>query len=305
MQNTIPIVLISDDNYCLATSVAVESIIRNKKPETNYEIYILGIDISKENKDRLESQSKDKAKVTILEFENKYKDINYSHSYISKVLFFKFDVANIFSQYNKIIYLDGDIAVNGDLTEFFETDLGNNYAGVVKDLILFSKKQHQIINTESYFNAGVMLLNAKKIREENLYPKFLEELTTHNYEHSDQDVFNIMFNKQAKFLSLKFNFISLYYMFNKSDINSQEELNDFKTSAKQPIIIHYAGDKPWNLKKGKKFEIWKKYFKLSPYKKEKLKWQKNKKMFEFDFSEERKKIRLFGLGFSFKCGDKH
>ena len=320
---TIPIALISDDNYSLATSVAIESVIKNKNANSKYKIYVLGIDISDKNKQLLESQSRNNAEVKVLELENKYKDINYSHPYISKALFFKFDIANVFSQYEKILYLDGDVIVNGDLTDFFETDLENNYAGVVKDLICYYEK-HQPYNlkTESYFNAGVMLLNAKKIREENLYPKFIEELTTHNYPNSDQDVFNVIFNKQIKFLSLKYDFINLYYLFNdfeeyrlknrqenhysseNIEIFSNNELKDFELSAKNPLIIHYAGDKPWNLKRGKKFDIWKKYFRKSPYKNEKLKWQKNKKMFELDLSSDRKKIRFFGVGFNIKGSSK-
>ena len=145
-----------------------------------------------------------------------------------------------------------------------------------------------------------MLLNTKRIREENLYPKFVEELTTHNYEHSEQDIFNIIFNKQIKFLSLKYNYISLYYLPEIRTTLNPEDMEDFEQSGINPLIIHYAGDKPWNLKKGAKFEVWQQYFKKSPYKREKLTYQKNKKLFEFDILSDRKKLRIFGISFNFK-----
>lgn len=305
----IPIVFITDDNYALATSVAIESIIQNIDSELEHHIYILGINLSINNKKRFESQANSRVKIEVIELDNKYKDFDYSHPYISKALFYKFDIANILPE-DKILYLDGDVIVDGSLKELFFTDIGDNYAGVVEDVILLhEKKWTQTVNTQSYFNAGVLLLNAKKIREENLYTKFIEELTTHNYPNSDQDVFNILFDKQVKFLSLKYNFINLYYLYenlktgeNKiNDFNmTKEELQDYKQSSASPLIIHFAGDKPWNLKKGKKFEVWKKYFRKSPYKNERLKWQKNKKFFEFNFSSEEIKIRLFGIGFNFK-----
>ena len=45
----IPVVLISDDNFIMPTCVAITSLIVNKKPETEYDIYIIMAECSDES----------------------------------------------------------------------------------------------------------------------------------------------------------------------------------------------------------------------------------------------------------------
>ena len=50
---TIPIGMISDDNFIMPTCVAVTSMICNKNPEISYIIYILMAECSEESKKKL------------------------------------------------------------------------------------------------------------------------------------------------------------------------------------------------------------------------------------------------------------
>lgn len=86
----------------------------------------------------------------------------------------RFNIIDIFPNYDKVLYLDDDILINGDLSELFETDLKNTYAVVVRsidaELFIDWRKSHENdnLNVEKYFNSGVMLLNLKKIREKQI-----------------------------------------------------------------------------------------------------------------------------------------
>ena len=62
----------------------------------------------------------------------------------------------------KVIYLDSDIMLNGNIKELFDIDMTNYELGVVKD-----RYGRWFINPR-YFNSGVLLMNMKNIKESNL-----------------------------------------------------------------------------------------------------------------------------------------
>ena len=60
---------------------------------------------------------------------------------------------------NKIIYLDTDIMVNGDIIELYNTNIENYELGVVKD------RYGRFLINPFYFNSGMLLMNLKKINK--------------------------------------------------------------------------------------------------------------------------------------------
>ena len=62
----------------------------------------------------------------------------------------------------KVIYLDSDIMLNGNIKELFDIDISNYELGVIKD-----RYGCWFIDPE-YFNSGVLLMNMKNIKESNL-----------------------------------------------------------------------------------------------------------------------------------------
>ena len=70
----------------------------------------------------------------------------------------------------KVLYLDGDIIVQKDLTAIFNENIENVYAGVVSDTPTGAAEFRKYYNNKysSYFNAGVLLLNLKKLCEDHI-----------------------------------------------------------------------------------------------------------------------------------------
>lgn len=101
-------------------------------------------------------------------------------------------------EYNKCIYLDCDLIVYGDLKELYETELGNNYLAGVRDCHIMEdtprEVQHQNLlglpSRDKYVNAGVLVINLEKIRNDSLVPCFLKQLKRENW-YEDQDVLNL------------------------------------------------------------------------------------------------------------------
>lgn len=84
----------------------------------------------------------------------------------------------------KIIYLDTDIMLNGDIKELFDIDISNYELGVVKD------RYGRFFIKPSYFNSGVLLMNMKKIKEYNLFERVKEMVLNKKMGFPDQSALN-------------------------------------------------------------------------------------------------------------------
>ena len=148
-------------------------------------------------------------------------------------------------QLKRVIYLDVDVLVVGDLRQLWEIDLGSNAIGAVLDspqtrdvVSVQSRYFDKKIDNESYFNAGVLLMNLERIRRDSFeLPQ--EYLAFFNkYPHAlllDQDFLNYKYQGRYTILLSMFNFIP-------DDV----DFLDDSTLDKQ-IVIHFAGFyKPWN-----------------------------------------------------------
>ncbi|TXJ56550.1 hypothetical protein EPJ67_06500 [Brachyspira aalborgi] len=133
--NEVVIAYITDDNYVMPTIVSITSAIMNKNESSIYKILIIGVSINNENKKIIEEfiskNINDKIYIEILHFNQYYNFDNIN--YITSTVIFKFDIANILLDYDKVLYLDCDTIILKDLTELFEINLNDYYAAVVKD----------------------------------------------------------------------------------------------------------------------------------------------------------------------------
>ncbi|EFH8607803.1 hypothetical protein GL623_23430, partial [Escherichia coli] len=82
--------------------------------------------------------------------------------------YFRILAPAVLSEYDKLLYLDADIIVDNDILELWQTDVTNyTLAAVREESIVALDKRLRMPANYKYFNAGVVVLNSKKIREEN------------------------------------------------------------------------------------------------------------------------------------------
>lgn len=72
---------------------------------------------------------------------------------------------------SKILWLDADIIVNGDIAELYDKDISGQYLAAITDSVEENGGREEIkkamqMTERTYFNSGVLLLNNQKIREE-------------------------------------------------------------------------------------------------------------------------------------------
>ena len=266
----INIVMLLDDNYFFCTYVALKSMKINKDANAIYNIYILIDGVSQDNQQKIQLLNEENFITKIIDIQEycqKYKNIQNVY-HISNTALVKFDIPNILPHLDKALYLDGDILATKDLSELFNIDIDNFYLGAVRELRSeYTRKYNELTNTKYYFNSGVMLLNLKKMRKDDLPQKLL--ITKLNQPKSwrcmDQDVFNNVVNDNFKHLPIQYNnFISLFIAdrINIKQLNTfyKTKFTSFKELCKNSTILHFACNlKPWIYDLGYLSKIYQEY----------------------------------------------
>lgn len=104
---------------------------------------------------------------------------------------------------DKILYLDIDMMANGDISELYNTDISEYEYAAVKE------KYGSVFIWPDYINAGMLLLNMKKIKETGLLEKARELIKNKKMLFADQDaiyrattkklLISRIYNEQSKF----------------------------------------------------------------------------------------------------------
>ena len=132
--NKIPIVLASDRNCAMQMYITILSAIANKKKDSFYDFYcLIPSKFSKfvnQKFKRLISRHQN-VNLTFISMKNIFSHLPMQIEHITSPTFYRLKIAELLPQYDKALYLDIDTIVLEDLTQLFNTDLGNNYIGGV------------------------------------------------------------------------------------------------------------------------------------------------------------------------------
>lgn len=261
----------SDNNYVQHMGAAIASILKNAKAEDDLYFYILDGGISEENINKVQFLKKIKnCEINFVKMNNEtFKNLSlYEESHITIATYYRFMIASLLPEVDKLIYLDCDMIILDSLSELFETDIKDYWIAGVEDIGYYHFRIQSGRDTESfYINAGMILINLKKWREDNIQDK-LFRYAIDNKEtlvHNDQDAINMVLKEKIKPLNVKWNAQDL--CFHKNTWRTHPRGEKIKEAGLNPVIIHYLGEeKPWNnfLIVNKGFE-YRKYKKLTQW----------------------------------------
>ncbi len=282
--SAVNICMITDDNYIMPTAVAIHSMIANKK-RGKYNYYIITSNLSEESEKTFKKFEREDVSVNICR-ENAEKRFNGMHIFTKDSIcvaslsaLLKFIIPDLFPELDKILYLDGDLIVTTDLQELYSTDLEDNLVAAVVDSGTMYWKNKFNSAVQHYFNSGVMLLNLKKMREDNISRVLIE--TKSNISDSslmDQNVFNLVFDGKLKLLPIKYNVLppgleKANFKWGIDDVNRYYRTN-YKNEEELFLdaeIIHFSSkDKPWREPDSAFAYLWRHYY-LDLYGKDKPK----------------------------------
>lgn len=262
--NKTNICLSCDENYAQYAGVVIASILSNAKIDDNICIYVLDGNITQASKEKILSLKSIKdcniefVSVDEKEFED-YKKIP-NHDYISISTYYRLKLSTLLPNVDKIIYLDCDVVVCDSLKELFNLDLEKSIFGGVLDIDL------PLRNNPKYVNAGVLLMDLDKVRQQNIENQFLE-YTQNNWQNiqlGDQGVINDVLKDKILNIAEKYNVQSECYIRRSS-------------FTKNPTIVHFIGvKKPWHYGSWSVHkDLYFKYLQMTPWKfsdKELFKW---------------------------------
>jgi lipopolysaccharide biosynthesis glycosyltransferase len=245
----IPVFIASDNNFVPLLAVAIYSILRNTKSHIDF--YILDGGISTENKAKIETL-KDCFSHFSLEFiainvYTLFRDFRISDM-ITLSTYSRMLIPQLKPELDKAIYLDADIIAMDDIIGLWTEDLDNNPIGAVWATSNNSDAEHNdrlnLSKEHKYFNAGVLLINCKKWRQEHITENLfaLEFKMRDKLLVVDQDLLNIYFDGKVKILPSKYNTTTRIVLFDRILKNDTDKIvvRHFESTEK-PHNSHYYG----------------------------------------------------------------
>lgn len=268
--NKIPIAFAFDDNLILPACVCFSSLLTHARSTTFYEIFILHPSNTLKDKSLFQRirETYDRCNITYIEIADAFSD-GYEIRGITKATYYRLLIPELIPQYSKIIYADVDIIFRMDLTELYNTNIKDVYVAATYDIgmLLTESGQRHIsdlgLDKNKYMQAGVLLMNTEKIREDNLEQQFLT-LYGNKYKYQDQDILNITCCKFHLRLPMKYNMTDYTFMYLRAqapyfkDMSGSEIVEALNTGN-----LHFNGHKPW-VKYSLNFDIWWEYYRKSP-----------------------------------------
>ena len=273
--NTIPIIFAIDNNVVMQCGITITSLLLNARAETFYDIYILcnRSQLSEANRNNLllafeESRECKISFVDVGEFFKESEGLATGH--ITTATYYRLASPRLFPQFDKVVYADIDMVFQQDLSELYQNVFpSDEWLAAVLDLAIGdmccfkSSLPAKIGKSEKdYFNAGFLVMNVKRMREENV----MEEFDKHariKYDMNDQDVLNIVCNGHIQVLPSLYNFQPAHfanYMWRRD--NPEIQFDDMFRRA----TLHYTGiHKPWNSLECVAADAWWHYYRMSPF----------------------------------------
>ena len=244
----------ADEHYLQYMATAMVSLLKNASTEDELHFYILCNQISDSSKEYIKSLKNFKDfDIDFLDMDIKeFEEFPSGGSHISNTTYFRYKIAELCPNIDKIIYIDCDVIVKTSISELFEVDLTGYWIGGVEDIGYYYWRtvddSFYIYKTGFYINAGMLLINLDEWRKNDLFHKFID-YTIKNADKikiGDQDVINQVCIEKIKELDYKWNVQDSFYRA-KPERAFNPNCQKIIYASKHPAIIHYTCiKKPWN-----------------------------------------------------------
>jgi lipopolysaccharide biosynthesis glycosyltransferase len=180
---------------------------------------------------------------------------SYAHffvsSHISLESYLRIFAADVLGkEIGKVLYLDCDLVVTGDLMELWNTDIDAYALAAAPDLYGgFRRAALGIPANRTYVNAGVLLLNLARWRRDQLSESLIRfiEARAGSLTFHDQDAVNAVLQDSILLLDRRWNVQAQMFRLRRHVFPSAYAA--IRDACRRPAIVHYAGpEKPWRFR---------------------------------------------------------
>lgn len=232
------ICFISDQKFLHYAKTMVNSLLQNNASHEIH-LFLVSDDVTQADADAafasvlIPNASLTVIRVTAEDIGNIKTDKRFGHYVYYRIFFYKFFPKDI----SAILSLDVDMIITGDLSPIFETKLDEFALAACVDAIptcgsIFSRQQldrYDLDADQTYYNAGMMLMNLDKMRIEDKGEQMLQVgLQDSTLGWPEQDLINIFYKGEIFKLPRRYNHATLNHI-----TNNEEGV--------APVILHYLG----------------------------------------------------------------
>lgn len=258
MKQIIPIFYACDENFVKYTVVSLHSMMTNASPDKQYIVYILYTDITEATQASVLAMANEYFEIRFIDMTDYLKSISDKlplRDYYSKTTYYRLFIAEMFTEYTKAVYIDSDTIVQGDISEFFNTDIKDAYVGACHEQVMiqmdvFGNYVEKVIGVSRYnfFNAGILLINCEQFRLHFVLDKFIDYLHYYNFVVTqDEDYLNLICKDHVYWIDQRWN---------------TEVFCDIAYPIEQANVLHYImTSKPWHYEDCKHADIFWRYAK--------------------------------------------
>lgn len=193
----IPIVFSTDDRYAPYLDIAIASLIENASKSRSYRLIVLHTGLRADFMRMLRQNERPGFTIDFVDISKELEHIrarlkNIYH--FSVVTYYRLFIASLFPQYDRMVYLDCDLVVLGDISELYQVELGDNILAAAPEQYVRGTKEFRRyakealgVEPDQYVNAGVLLINLKQFRRHQIEEQFIRLMTEYDFDLLDPD----------------------------------------------------------------------------------------------------------------------
>ncbi len=269
VKNTqVPLVVAFTPSYFIPVCTCLFSVFANTKyKQTLHVICLLTEDLPEDMRKALIALGEGEVEFSFINLAGQLPADIYIDEKYTIAASYRLLIPDLLPTLDKILYIDCDMIFRNDLVELYRsTDLTNNYmAGVFEATLDFQEKNMRAIGCEpgEYINSGLLLMNLKMLREDNMVEKFMSAAKTPGLEFPDQDVINQLCKGKILGLPPYWNSIRTFLLPQYKSAFLKYYRQEDWADVQRKGNVHYTGPKPWNTFTVA-FDIWWYWFEKLP-----------------------------------------
>lgn len=245
-----------DNNYAPHCATVIRSVVEHNRGE-HICFHLVSADLSTENKRKIGNW--------VVSLDGNYEIFFYDidgrlfdnfplgDAYLNITCYYRLLIPNLLENVDKVLYLDCDVIVMRSLRDLWNTDLGDKeWAGVRDRTNDYVRVYNRLGYPMScgYMNDGVMLMNLKRLREDDVFEKAknvaaAKPLALKNHE---QDILNLLYCDNKLVLPFRYNLLEYYLYVEEWLYMDRKYYAEIIEACRRPVIVHFCmPQKPWHV----------------------------------------------------------